>query len=59
MITNSSQILKKKWKYLTIFFAKQCSLNKAKSDLSSVLSKKTHKLLSAIHFAIVNMLNNI
>ena len=32
------------------FFAKQCSLINTKSSLPSVLSKKTHKLLSTIHF---------
>ena len=46
----SSQTLKKRRKYLTIFFAKQCSLINRNSDLPSVLSKKTHKLLSTIHF---------
>ena len=50
---------KEKVEIFNNFFAKQCSPNKAKSDLSSVLSKKTHKLLSAIHFTSVNMLNNI
>ena len=32
------------------FFAKQCSLINTNSSLPSVLSKKTHKLLSTIHF---------
>ena len=32
------------------FFAKQCSLINTNSNLPSVLSKKTHKLLSTIHF---------
>ena len=32
------------------FFAKQCSFINANKNLSSVLSKKTHKLLSTIHF---------
>ena len=50
---------KEKVEIFNNFFAKQCSLNKTKSDLSSVLSKKTHKLLSTIHFTSVNMLNNI
>ena len=32
------------------FFAKQCSLVNTNKDLPSVLSKKTHKSLSTIHF---------
>ena len=31
-------------------FAKQCSLINTNNDFTSVLSKKTHKLLSTIHF---------
>ena len=42
---NSSQTLREWLKYLTIFLQ-----NNKNSDSPSVLSKKTHKLLSTIHF---------
>ena len=32
------------------FFAKQCSLIYTNSDLPRILSKKTHKSLSTVHF---------
>ena len=41
---------KEKAKIFNNFLAKQCSLVNANSDLPSVLSKKTHKLLSTIQF---------
>ena len=41
---------KEKVEIFNNFFAKQCSLVNTNSDLPSVLSKKTHKLLSTIHF---------
>ena len=49
------KFLKKLWEKAEkfnffFFFAKQCSLINTNIDLPSVLSKKTHKLLSAIHF---------
>ena len=46
----SSQTFKKRLKYLTIFFGKQCSVINTNIDLPSFLSNKTHKLLSTIHF---------
>ena len=50
MIINLSPTLKKMLKYSTIFFAKQLFLINTNSDLPSRFSKKTHKLLSTIHF---------
>ena len=47
---NSPQTLKKRLNNLTTFLQKQCSVINTNSDLPSVLSKKTHKLLSTIHF---------
>ena len=41
------------------FFAKHCSLINTNSNLPSVLSKKTHKLLSTIHFTSDNILKII
>ena len=41
---------KEKAKIFNIFFAKQCSLINTNSNLPSVPSKKTHKLLPTIHF---------
>ena len=44
------------------FIAKQCSLININSSLPSVLSKKTHKLLSTIHFTsddILKIINNL
>ena len=41
---------KEKAEIFNNFFAKQCSLIDTNSAFSSVLSKKTYKLLSAIHF---------
>ena len=49
-MVNSSKTLNKRLRYLTVFFAKQCSLINTNSDLPSVLSKKTHKELSIIQF---------
>ena len=46
LITN----FKEKAEIFNNFFAKQYSLINTNSDLPSVLSKKTHKLLSTIHF---------
>ena len=59
---DSSHTLKKRLKYLTIFFAKQCSAINTNSDLLSVLSKKKHKLLSTIHFTsndILKLIKNL
>ena len=47
---NSSQTVKKRRKYLNLFFAKECSLVNTNSDLPSVLSKETHKVLPTMHF---------
>ena len=47
---NSSQTIKKRRKYLKLFFAKECSLVNTNSDPPSVLSKETHKVLSTMHF---------
>ena len=41
------------------FFAKQCSLTNKSNDFPSVLSNKTHKLLSAIHFTSDDILKMI
>ena len=50
---------KEKAKIFNIFFTKQCFLINTNNDLHSVLSKKTHKLLSTIHFTSDDILNII
>ena len=50
---------KEKKEIFNNFFAKQCSLINTNNDLLSVLSKKTHKSLSTIHFTSYDILKII
>ena len=50
---------KQKAEIFNSFFIKQCSLINTNSDLPSVLSKKTHKLLSKIHITSDDILKKI
>ena len=56
---NSSQTLNKRLKTFNSFFARECSLINTSSDFPSVLSKKTHKLLSTIHLTCDDILKII
>ena len=49
-LNNKNNYNKEKVEIFNNIFAKQCSLINTNSDLPSVLSKETRKLLSTIHF---------
>ena len=56
---NLSQTLNERLKYLASFFQKKYSHINTNSGIPSVLSNKTHKLLSTIYFTSDNILKII